>query len=166
MPTTTRRITSTTSTIPAPTSLAGTVTADTVQTVLIYSGSEDIHDYVNEGNSGYTGIMYLYVPSATPKLSKILGVYLNANGTTSITVATSMGALSGAACDLVIANLWAYSYVNDGAAACTVDGVSIVVGDAVSITAQQGVNTALGSCQLPVYVDASSTSLLISETTS
>lgn len=162
MPTTTRTIAAATSTIPAPTSLAGTVTTDTVTTVLIYSGSEDILDYVNEGNNGQQGFCYIYVPSGTPKLSKILGCYLNEDGTISITVQTAIPGLSGAACDLVIANLSGYSWLNNGGADGTVDGITVSDGEYNNINPTK--ENSMGQCQLPVYVVATSTSFYVTET--
>lgn len=162
MPTTIRRITNTVSTIPAPTSLAGTVTTDTVTTVLIYSGSADILDYVNDGNNGQQGFCYIYVPTATPKLSKILGCYLNEDDTISITIQTAMAGLSGAECDLVMANLSGYSWLNDGGSNGEIDGVTVEDGEHNNVNPTK--ENSMGQCQLPVYVVGTGTDFLVTET--
>lgn len=161
MPTTIRRITNTTGTIPAGTALAGTVTTDAVTTVLIYSGSEDILALVNEGINGQQGFCYIYVPTGTPKLSKILGVYDNGS-TVSITLETAIPSLSSAACQFVKANLSGYSWLNDGASNGTVDGIAIEDGEHNNVAPTK--ENSMGQCQLPVYVDATGTDFLITQT--
>jgi hypothetical protein len=162
MSTITRRITNTTGTIPDSIALAGTVTTDTVTTVLIYTGSDDILALVNDGNSNYPGFTYIVVPSATPKIVRILGVYLNDNDTVSITVETAMAGLSDAPCDFVYGDLTGLSYLNDGGTDITVDGISIPDGQGISLPPFQF--TSMGELRKPLYVVATGSDVLITET--
>jgi len=158
-----RRITSTVGTVPNYTALVGTVTSNTDTTVLSYAGSNDIADIFQGGKLGENSTMWIYVPAGTPKISKVVGVYKNATNDWSIFLETGMTGASASACAYINAAI-TYSFTNDGGASITVDGVTLEDGEGdAKIPYAQYSNRP--KFHKPVYVDASGSSVLISEET-
>ena len=154
---------SSTGTIPDNTALAGTVTSNTDTTVLTYVGSNDIADIMTEGKLGENSTVYIYVSAATPKVSKVIGLYKNSNNNYSIFLETGMAGASASACAYVPAAI-SYSYTNTGSTTVTVDGVSIIggVGDAKQPYQKYSNRPKFHPA---VYVNATGGTLFISEET-
>lgn len=127
-----RRITGLVGTMPNFTALVGTVTSNTDTKVLSYTGSHDVVDIFTPGRIGKNGTMYIYVVGKTPFVSRVVGLFKLSTVTSEtnyqIFLETGIAAASATACAYVKAGV-AYSYVNDGSANATVNGVVVKPGD-------------------------------------
>lgn len=159
-----RRITSTVGTIPAGTAMSGTVTTNTGNNkILNYTGTPtEITSLVNDGNNNWGGYTFLYAPSGTPKIRRLLG-YSPLTGTTgSIFLDDTMTGLSGSSFQIIIGDLRSYSLTNDGGADGSVDGVTVVDGESIAVNPTPNAD-GIGALKTPVYVVATGTNFLISE---
>lgn len=156
-----RRITDTVGTIPNYTALVGTVTSNTDATVLTYEGSNDIANVYTEGKLGENSTMCIYVPDATPKIGKVIGIYKNGDQDWSIFLESSMTGASSDTCAWVPASI-TYGYTNDGGASITVDGVEIMDGEYNNFPAYDKYSNR-SKFHNPVYVDATGGNVLITE---
>lgn len=163
-----RRITGTVGTIPNYTPLSGTtVTSQTDTTVLISTGTDDLEDIMFKGGIGLDSVYWIYCPAATPKIAKIIGLYkISETGTPTvysfnIQLEEPMTGLSGDACNFVKAGI-AYSYLNDGGASGTVNGVTIKNGEGATYAPYEKYSNRQ-KLHPVAYVDASATDFLIVE---
>lgn len=161
-----RRITGTVGTIPNFTPLSGTtVTSQTDTTVLISTGTDDLETLMYEGGIGLDSNYWIYCPAGTPKISKIIGLYQislsSGTYTFHIQLDRAMTGLSASACNFVKAGI-AYSYLNDGGASGTVNGVTILNGEGNTYSPYDKYSNR-PKLQPVSYVDASGTDFLINE---
>lgn len=161
-----RRITNGVGTIPDNTLLAGTtVTSQTDQTVLISTGTDNLEDIIFRGGIAAGGVYWIYCPAATPKVAQLTGLYqiseVSGTYTFNIQLDRAMTGASGSAVSYVKGGI-TYSYLNDGGANGTVDGVIVKPGDSNNYLPYEKYSNRQ---QLhPVsYVDASSTDFFINE---
>ncbi len=158
-----RRITNTVGTIPNFTALAGTVTRSTANsTILIYDGSNDIATIMPQGSIGLNNsTFWLYVIGVSPFVARVIGIYKNDDENYSISLDRAMGAVTGGACAYVRAGVQ-YSYLNDGGADGTVNGVTIKNGEGNNYSPYEKYSNR-PLLQPVSYVVATSTDFLINE---
>ncbi len=158
-----RRITGTVGTIPENHALAGTVTTSSVDSkVLIYSGSDDIEPIITKARVSFTeSTFWLYVAGKTPFVSRIIGIYKNADMNYTINLETAIAGCSSKACAYVRAGV-AYSYTVDGGAPATINGVSVLDGESNNYKPFE-VYSDRPKLQPVSYVDATGTDVFISE---
>jgi len=144
-------------TVPAGVTQAGDVTTNAVKdTVLDYSGTEaQLKAIFTDTETGLQGTAWIYVPSATPPLARVVAVEQ-----THLLLDRSMTGASSAAFDKVSGTLINYSILNDGGATGTVNGVNLLNGESLIQTVQYPVEA---DCLEAVYIDASGTDFLITE---
>lgn len=156
-----RRIENGVGTIPDHTALLGTATSNTDTTVLTYEGSNDIADIYRSGSLGENSTKWIYVPSGTPKIAKVVGIYQNADENWSIFLDTGIAGASGSVCNWLPA-LITYGYSNDGDTTITIDDVDVFAGDYNNFPPYQTYSNRV-KFHNPVYVDATGGNLLITE---
>jgi len=176
----TRTISNTVGTIPQAQSVAGsTATTDTTSSlVLQVTGTANLSAFtwstatgipfptgLTDGTCSPDGYYYIYVPDATPKIAKIVGItlvsHVGSNYTYAIQLDTAMTGASSSAFSLIIGNDFSYSYDNVGGASATIDGASVATGQSNAFVAKGQPST--NNLYRPVYVDARSTTVAIQE---
>lgn len=167
MPSQNIRVSTTTGTIPAATTLSGgTVTSDTNKTsTLLYTGTTNVLTLFSDTLTGSKGAAWIYISSATPTLARVLGVVAvdETNPAAliyAILLDRAMPSVSGATASYVIADLKSWSCTNQGGAAGTLDGDNFESGSSVNEEIQYPLNT--GWLE-PKDFSATGTSFLITE---
>lgn len=158
------RITNTVGTIPnTAVSITGSITVvpgftDTVT----YTGSVDLTDYITDGNSGGAGsYVYIVCAAAADKVAKVTGCIQLGTTTWKIFTDGDMTGASSSAFSLITTPFYGYSYLNDGGAAVTVNGVSVPNGEGQSQPPPDyadGLN--IGNTLRPLYVNATGSDVL------
>lgn len=124
-----RRITGAKGTIPNNTALAGTVTTNAQDdTVLEYSGSDDVAGLYRVGALGPDSTLWIFVDGVSPYIAKVTGIYKLAAQSYTLQLDRSFAGASADACAIVKSAI-GYSYVNDGTANATVNGITVKPGD-------------------------------------
>jgi len=170
MKNTTYHISNTVGTIQPFTSLSGTLTADAGGNIntLVYTGTVDFKDIINDGN--VNTCVYFYIPSisaASDKIVKVTGItFVSFNENTGVyvyifKVDKDISAVSSAAFSYTNIPLLGFSYLNVGGAAGTVDGVSIAATVGLSQPQPIIADQNYGNNFRPMYVDATGTDFLI-----
>jgi len=165
MENTTRRITATTGTIPAATTITGsiTVSADDAS-IAIYTGNVNLSNYITQGNSGYQGYCYITCAATSSKVAKVTGATQLTATTWAIMTDGVMTGASASAFGIITKPLYGYSYLNDGGASITVDGVTVQNNEGNTYGPPQyadGYN--FGETKKPLYVVATSSDVLVTE---
>ncbi len=158
-----RRLDNEVGTIPDNHTLIGTVTTSAVDDkVLIYSGSNDIEPIITKARVSFTeSTFWLYVAGKTPFVSRIIGIYKNADQNYTINLETAIAGCSASPCSYVRAGV-AYSYTVDGGADATINGVTVMDGESNNYAPFQ-IYSNRPKLQPVSYVVATGTSVFISE---
>lgn len=162
---TTRRIAAGVGTIPEATTITGsiTVSADN-NSIAIYTGNITLSDYITQGNSGFMGYCYIYCEDTTTKVAKVTGTTQLTSTTWAIFTDGNMTGASLSVFGIISQPIYGYSYLNDGGATVQVDGVNVLNNEGASYPPPayaDGYN--FGETRTPLHVDATSSSVLITE---
>ena len=164
-----KNINATTGTIPTGTAMSGVVTtnADNSSKLDYTAGNAtELAALINDGNDNWGGFTYLFAQDGTPKIRRLLGFAQLTATTATITLDGSMTGLATDAFKVIAKPLYGYSFLNNGGADGTVDGVTVKNGTGISIPPANTFNgEGIGGLKKPVYVDASATNFFIEETT-
>ena len=157
----TRTISATTGTIPNNTALTGTVTTNAVDSkVLDYVGTDDFDALMPEGRLSTTSKIWIYIPSSTEKIARVMGRTQTGTNTWALTLESAITGASADACSFVVEGIGFSFTVTSGTV--QVGGVSFAsgVGDTYSPYQRYG---ARPLTKPVLYVDATSGVLLVHE---
>ena len=163
--TTFRRIKTTTSTVPASDTIAGKVWTDSSNTtykVLRYVGGVKMDSLWKSGNIGKNGYYWIYVPTNSVPLARVISVSQTGVDTFSITVDRAMTGVVNKAIKSINGKVYAYVIQNDGDTTGTVNGVIVKPDTQLTFPYLwvQGTGTLW---QEPIEVNATLTDFLIIE---
>jgi hypothetical protein len=161
------RISTTTGTIPASTTLSGgTCDTDANDTsTLLYTGTDELPSILTDLVCGQAGSAWVYIASASPKLARVLAVVpVDETNPAALEYAIildrAMPSVSSATASYIIADLKSYSVVNQTAVAGVFDEVALAGNGSINQAIQYPLNT--GWLEAKTF-NATGTSFLIKE---
>lgn len=171
MQNTLRRIDGITGIVPEPNyTSANGLTVQTVVANAIYTGNDTLSAYITQGNSGVGGYCYLICAAAATKVSRIIGCVQLTSTTWAIQTDGDLTGASNSAFSVVNTPMYGYFLANDGGGTATLygvletTGVSMVDGESINQPSPSYADAYnIGETQSPIYVDASSTDILVKE---
>jgi hypothetical protein len=158
-----RRITAI-DTVPTSVAITGTATTSTSDTkTIIVTSSENLLDIFGSEDMFKGSKLWVYSADASDnKLVRVIGCASISSTEYNLTLESPMSGLSSSAIKYVDADLLGYSIINDGGANCTVDGVVVKNGTDYTMPQLAPAGSRI-TFQLPILVDATGTSVLVSE---